>query len=1497
MENPDLREGAEFAATVVFVLVKGLKDCLDAPKVPNALRALNEAIRDIDPHAFVLSALAGVIVVVPDTVSWSADDTLTALDRAKVGFALRVGVTHGTVEVVKDIDDEPNLIGLPINCAARLATSRDNSGVLIHESYAEFVDGTLGLTHWLHRSVRKAIAIAGKPQDPVFTCFEGPHSFDAKPLEREDAYPSRPATLVAYDLPNFSAGDRAQLRKRFTRLTYVFQKLRQSASMQVATALLSPGGDGGVLVLEGVPPADVAAIALRLQALTEIESLDHDEAIAVETRIGVHYGPVVYYMNARGIERPTGLAVFVADEIAGDEHARSRKGIALTRLLADSLAGGGSQRLASEFEQLPKLTSGPANGVERFVKMNQMPAALARRSAVPGEHSDSASRGTAIGQNDHRERYLNAVKQRFLRTSALVTIPGAGTSPAAWLPDVVIPRSLLSETESQTLLGWLRSRDGSRYVILAEVGSGKSVLLLETQHLAAIEAEEDPHAPLPLLARARDLCAPDPALAIARSLQLPVDVLQALIHDPANRWFLLVDGADEVAGGAWSKIEDFANMLHTQTLLAGAAVTARPVATPEQVNYRRLQFEPWTITVLDSFLERWKHVRPAAVASLVNSKHYNTLRHTLLLNPLMATLCLLLAENNRDIPIDRTAVFADVMDLLFEGWRNVNREFPIIEWRRLAPVLGQLALHYLKAGAPGLSIRDLRSAIRTAGFDSVLGVTDETERELGILVRRLDGGYDFVFRSFAEHLAALHSNQCKESNMSLAYMGWSEEVVRHKVGLRALQSVEIGGVAMQDRKSATAAVKDLMVPLASAAASEEALHLRPFLIALRIALDLEDIDADVIGALAVAAARVVSDEYSCWVGGRVADELRQHARFRSSLWQRCFDDIEPHIADQGALFRWFHTGAQRGDAELMLALRHCDTGVRSSALSRLSQQTVHRFPMIFVQELFDIGREMGTGLPPPAVVAAFRLRTLPRDVLPGLVEFLNRLLELDAQLVSGAAAVALRPEEAAPHRLVSALKSLASGYQIPQEPVTELEATEAGRQALREVWSDRETQMYSAYLLSGTSPSVRPLSTSAAARVIECLENGLQSLSDELLRKVLRGKMPARDVAACNALLAGDLRLLDEAVFALCDLAAPAQRILGRAALAHAPVARALLDAWKLVRPQPARAASFPGLALEPLVLGENIEAMVSYAQWIESALSNAGVVWGRPDPRVFEILNVRQAAYRAVDRIIAMVTQGEAGPDGRQVRYSIGAVAGGLNGLLPVWSSDPRVRQIVEEWLTHEDVNDSFHALQCLDRVPLDPVTADRLAGEVIRKLRAYLARTPGRYAYEALAGVRWLERNQLSSRSDAVEALYATLDDARVRVAATAALLPLVPPGEAERLSCAVAEHAVGLNAEHVTDSELDRLIGCAPAVWGSAVVSVVGRTFCPNPDAFRILRALPPPHQLTAARAMHRQLSGWELPWIGDVSVPLGRPADLLRMILFHAGSDLRDVERGV
>lgn len=369
LEKPDVPEDADLLANVLFVLIEGLKDCLDGPRIPRALGALNAALREIDSSAFVLSTLTGAIVVIPDGASGSVDATLEALGRSSVGFALRVGVAHGVVDAVTVIDGQRNFAGLPINIAAQLASSSDNPGSLFHESYAEFVGPTLAETHWLHRSRRTPRTVTGKPQDSPFTCFAAPYHLDAvdahPPASRE--LPAwRSAALIACDLPGSSAGDRAQLRKRFTLLGRVFRRLSHRNPSAQASALLSPSGDGGVFVLAGVRPAQAADIASELYKFIEIESRDHADPITGSFRVGAHYGQVTSYHDARGLTRPAGLEVFVADEIASDEHARRLPGVILTKMVADSVAGGSAEQSHLKFEPLPVRTQGPAANIKRY---------------------------------------------------------------------------------------------------------------------------------------------------------------------------------------------------------------------------------------------------------------------------------------------------------------------------------------------------------------------------------------------------------------------------------------------------------------------------------------------------------------------------------------------------------------------------------------------------------------------------------------------------------------------------------------------------------------------------------------------------------------------------------------------------------------------------------------------------------------------------------------------------------------------------------------------------------------------------------------------------------------------------------------------------------------------------------------------------------------------------------------------------------------------------
>jgi class 3 adenylate cyclase len=430
--NPDRVEGSEFLATVVFVALKGLKDTAEGPMVPKALRALGVALLKTHPCAYVLSTIAGAIVVIPDDVAWGLDDAFALLHQAKPGFPLRVSVTHGNVEVVTDVDGGKHLIGPMINVAARIATSADNPGALVHESYASHIASTLSSSHWLHRLKRSELMVTGKAHDDTFRCFVAPDAFEETQLECDDEFTWTNAVLISYDLSKFSGGDRSELRKRFTRLAHVFKKLLPASPVP---ALLSPGGDGGVLVLRGVSLREAAQIATTLRDLSEVESLGQSDAIEVKVRIGVHYGPVFEYRNARGISRPAGIEVFVADEIASDEHARQKKDVIVTRHLADSTAGGSREQLAVLFEELPALTEGPAAGIARFVRRGA--AANAEEAAPP-----DSKPGDAPPLPSSFEPLTIAM------VSTRKTTVGAAVSPAIWKLSA-IPTSPVRRTRAQ----------------------------------------------------------------------------------------------------------------------------------------------------------------------------------------------------------------------------------------------------------------------------------------------------------------------------------------------------------------------------------------------------------------------------------------------------------------------------------------------------------------------------------------------------------------------------------------------------------------------------------------------------------------------------------------------------------------------------------------------------------------------------------------------------------------------------------------------------------------------------------------------------------------------------------------------------------------------------------------------------------------------------------------------------------------------------------------
>jgi hypothetical protein len=359
---------AAFAASAALLSIPGLK-AMDGPDVLIAMSTLHRVLRaSIEPLALsgirVLSSLTGAIVVVPDVLNKNLHELLPdwihSLDAT--GIAVRAGVSRGLVEMVPDADGALNAIGRCINIAARLAASPDNPGVLYEQAYVTQVQATLRRDHFLHPQSpsRTPITVKGKRSE-VFECFADPGApaRTACEITGDGATSTRfeNAVLLAYDLPDFSDGHLRVLVSRFRGVVQEVQRLREEHGLVAEAGVsFSPGGDGGVLALTKVPLGRAFSLATDLAHLLEAADTTQSTDAPLRARIGVHYGQVLLYQNAEGVIRPTGLTLFDADGLAGDEEARRHEAIVVSGALIESAALGRMPE-ANGFEEIGAFTT------------------------------------------------------------------------------------------------------------------------------------------------------------------------------------------------------------------------------------------------------------------------------------------------------------------------------------------------------------------------------------------------------------------------------------------------------------------------------------------------------------------------------------------------------------------------------------------------------------------------------------------------------------------------------------------------------------------------------------------------------------------------------------------------------------------------------------------------------------------------------------------------------------------------------------------------------------------------------------------------------------------------------------------------------------------------------------------------------------------------------------------------------------------------------------
>lgn len=364
MEDMEMREGDSISASIAFFTIPTLK-LQGANTIGGAMHGLHAVLKNLltQKGVRVLSSPTGGIVVVLDQRQPFFIHTILARVAAALTarhIPIRIGVTRGDVESVREIDETLNLIGPAINRAARLAVSSTNEGCLFDKAYFDFSQTRVGEPDRLDPSRGQATSVKGKEHDAIIQCWTAPalrvlNGFNNEPRfdETSPGTVSLTGAVLAYDLPRFSAGDPASLRSRFRSIRDTVDQLKRRHGL--GSVALSPGGDGGWLLL----PVDEVSkdrgyqFAERIVSAFAVEDDNKSATAGALSRVGLHYGPVVLYMDAEGAWRPTGPTCFIADMLAGDTIEGS--GLVISGEFESIPTFGSRSRFQAEYRSLPEI--------------------------------------------------------------------------------------------------------------------------------------------------------------------------------------------------------------------------------------------------------------------------------------------------------------------------------------------------------------------------------------------------------------------------------------------------------------------------------------------------------------------------------------------------------------------------------------------------------------------------------------------------------------------------------------------------------------------------------------------------------------------------------------------------------------------------------------------------------------------------------------------------------------------------------------------------------------------------------------------------------------------------------------------------------------------------------------------------------------------------------------------------------------------------------------
>jgi KaiC/GvpD/RAD55 family RecA-like ATPase len=1014
---------------------------------------------------------------------------------------------------------------------------------------------------------------------------------------------------------------------------------------------------------------------------------------------------------------------------------------------------------------------------ERPARRDQIRALAAR---MPGPTTATPPAPTAspgvmqLATAEARLRYVAAIEQAAAtrRTLTALTASASASGGVVSLDDVYLPPHLHVTAASAdasafdltaasgdleraggALQDWLRvlSRKRKLVTVIGEMGRGKTELMHHVRCELARMAKEDPAAPLPILVSARELGAgladrQDLARAAGKQLALQADNLRTLLADPSTRWIYLIDSLEEAAPTIRETVLALAN--NPEWRAARVIVTSRPSAVSLDASQIRLLLPPWNSEQVDRFLDRWKAFDAATVEVLRASPHYQNASSAFLANPLMATLCLALVKQKGRLPPSRAALFMDLIDILFQGWAR-ERVGDAIKWQDVAPALEQVALQHVRERHPHVTRDRLSKALHAVNRHAALELEHAFEHCFGVLVRLEDGsGYEFLFRGLAEHLAGAAFLDAFLKNgfepvRNAVHAPWAEEVVRHAIGI----SMEGG-----QREQGLALLRGLL-PDGWPWRESADLWLRPLLIAIRTAADIQKPTAPWAEELARVTLAGLLDEESHWVGERVADALQVLAAaggpITKLLWKHCYERLmEPQQTPDA----WYVTQGERDAAWWLRALRHREANVRAVACERLAAHVDdHEVREQLLLMLFD-GWGLGVA---PALVAGGTLRKATRDAhfVKSIRDALVDILEGGGQFSAGGAALALLPNEAEPRLLARALAAAYQGTrEILAEPVHALTAAPGGKEALAAEWPQWreglvETWRYRSWIPeprdTGRPSQYPPLSQHVRRRIVRAFATGLTHLD---AGEWIAAQAKHRDSSInelCRAAFhrPGEvLPLLALNAYHGTIIPVDAQRNLGRAAIRHREVRDALLAAWHQNSQARQAIGTYPGVALERLVLDGDEEAIDVYAAWLPVSPYTWPYDFPRPDPAVFTIARIKEAAIAEARYVWDYATNGQV-RDGELSWLAPQTTGIDLHHRSPAWIEDAALVSGLCRWLDGQDEQKRIAAAWAFVGGPVPAHVRPQLERVLVELMRGHMD-SPRGSAHDVKRCLRIAER-----------------------------------------------------------------------------------------------------------------------------------------------------------